>query len=387
MSLSVSKKACVGCGLCVRACPQSALRVENKTLVIDGGRCVLCGECVRACPQSALAIRRERARVHEAGGGIWVFAQRGSQGLLPVALELCACARRLADQSGARVCALLPADSPDEARRLIDAGADCVFTCQSPYLCEALDEPYADWVCALAAQHRPDILLFGATLFGRQLAPRVAARLCTGLTADCTALSTCAETGLLHQTRPAFGGNLMATIITPAHRPQMATVRPGVMPLPEGGAPRRGEIVPTEGPKGPGRVHILSRTPRGQGAGIEKAEVIFSAGRGIGTRKTLERLFELAERAGAQVGVSRPLCDMGWAGREHQIGQTGTSVRPRVLVAFGISGAIQHLAGMTGAKTVIAVNQDPEAPIFGAAQYKLVADAQETIEQLLQSMQ
>ena len=178
----------------------------------------------------------------------------------------------------------------------------------------------------------------------------------------------------------------MATIMSPHHRPQMATVRPGVMQAPVPDASRRGSVEQSPGPDSAGLVELLERQAKKAQSGIAQADIIISAGRGIGPRKNLSLVQQLADRLVAQVGVTRPLVDMGWMGREHQIGQTGTAVAPRLLIAFGVSGAIQHLAGMGGAQTVIAVNTDPDAAIFSAADYRVVADAEEVLQALLQKL-
>ncbi len=387
MPLRVNPALCAGCGLCVRTCASGALQMAGKRLIIDDGKCVLCGICAQSCPKQALFIERQAsaARREQDGSGVWVFAERAGK-MLPVALELTGRARALADRRKSTVTALLPRGTQDEANRLIAAGADRVFLCPSPFLRDRLDAPYADWISSLVLKEKPEILLFGATGFGRSLAPRVAARLGAGLTADCTGLDIDPETGLLLQTRPAFGGNLMATIVSPHHRPQMATVRPGVLPAPVPDPGRTGEIALLDGPEKAGLVEIIEQTAREKSAGIAQADVIVTAGRGIGPRKNLALVQELADKLGGQMGVSRPLVDMGWAGRECQIGQTGTAVSPRLLLAFGVSGAIQHLAGMGNAKTVVAVNTDPDAPIFSAADYKVVGDAAEILHALLERL-
>ena len=229
----------------------------------------------------------------------------------------------------------------------------------------------SQWLCQL----QPEIVLFGATPLGRSLAPRIAARVQTGLTADCTVLAIDPETGLLRQTRPAFGGNLLATIVCPQHRPQMATVRPGVLSaLPFDGT-RCGETVRTnlrEACKAP--VTMLSHMPHPPVSDLREARIILSVGRGIGSQKNVKMARALAHKLGAQLGVSRPLVDAGWGEAHEQIGQTGHSVAPDLLIACGISGAIQHLAGIGRAKRVIAINSDPDAPIFSVADVGIVAD-------------
>ena len=226
-----------------------------------------------------------------------------------------------------------------------------------------------------------EAILYGATAFGRELAPGVAVRLQTGLTADCTVLSMDAETGLLQQTRPAFGGNLMATIICPNHRPQMATVRPGIFREPEFDYSRSGTITQVflaEDTKA--RVEIsIPAEEWGQQASIADAERLVVVGRGIGSKKNLPLMRRLAEALGAELGCTRPVVEAGWLEYHHQIGQTGVSVSPKLLVSIGVSGAIQHLAGIGGAECIIAINEDPDAPIFGAAQYKVVGDASRSL--------
>lgn len=388
MALIIDTSLCVGCGACVGGCPNGALELRDGVAAVEENACVLCGVCVQNCPVGAIDIPREAAHTCDVRQyrHVWVFAEREDT-LLSVALELTGLARRLADDRGAQVVALLPGDDRAEAAQLIAAGADRVICAPQAALRQRLEEPYTDWVAGLVQQQKPEILLFGATPFGRSLAPRVAARVQTGLTADCNVLDIDPETGLLRQTRPAFGGNLMATIITPQHRPQMATVRPGVMPLPAPDESRRGEVELCGMEIKKGLVQLLEEVRGAGGSQLQKAEIIVSVGRGIGQRKNLKLAEALAEKLGGVMGVSRPLVEMGWATQDRQIGQTGTAVSPKLLIACGISGAIQHLAGIAGAEKVIAVNTDPNAPIFGAADYKIVADAADTLRALIEALE
>lgn len=396
--LVVDAEKCVGCGRCVRTCANDGIEVvERRARVLDG--CVSCGMCVDACPVGALAVERDESGADTSGyRDIWVFSQVGADGVvLPVALELVGKGRELARERGCRLVAVLGehSDADDaNARALAAAGADEVLRTCDDRLAHTDVECYAAWLCALALERRPEVILYGATNFGRELAPRVAVTLQTGLTADCTILEMDRERGLLQQTRPAFGGNLMATIVCPNHRPQMATVRPGIFPAPE---PREvGEANVTDvllDAAVYGRVNVLSRERAGQGASIADAPALVVVGRGIGSKKALVRVRRLAELLGkrlgcaCEIGCTRPVVEAGWLDYSHQVGQTGASVAPRLLVSLGVSGAIQHLAGISGAETVVAVNEDADAPIFGAANYKVVGDCMTVVDELIAQLE
>ena len=410
--LVVTTEKCVGCRRCERVCANAGIEVvDRKAHVLDG--CVSCGMCVDACPVGALSIEKDAASVDLSEyENIWVFAQVDSAGaVLPVAYELLGKARELADERGCELVAVLGEPSgagvadDDEATAdaaeadtnvlsLLAAGADEVIRTRDERLAENDAEVYAAWLCDLARERKPEVILYGATNFGRELAPRVAVLLQTGLTADCTILEMDTEKGLLQQTRPAFGGNLMATIICPSHRPQMATVRPGIFSAPE---PREiRSVIVEDVPLAEGverHVRVLSREAAGTDGSITDADVLVVVGRGIGSKKALapvRRLVELlGERLGCKVeiGCTRPVVEAGWLDYSHQVGQTGVSVAPKLLLSLGVSGAIQHLAGISGAQTIVAVNDDPEAPIFGAAQYKVVGDCHELVEQLIAQLE
>ncbi len=396
--LIVDTEACVGCGRCVRACASGGIVVEGvrparAARVTDS--CILCGSCVDACPVDALSIERD-----EAAGAvdlsnyadIWVFAQTDSAGtLVPVACELLGRARELAAQRGCRVVAVLGEGAQASsacAEALIAGGADEVLRCRDERLARNDAQVYAHWLSALVRERRPEVVLIGATAFGRELAPGVAVRLQTGLTADCTVLEMDQETGLLHQTRPAFGGNLMATIMCPSHRPQMATVRPGVFSAPAPDATRTGTVTDVAldaAVSSP--VQVVEHIASGDTESIAEAKRLLVLGRGIGSKKNLPLMRELAAALDAQIGCTRPLVEAGWLEYRHQVGQTGVSVAPELLISLGASGAIQHLAGIGGAQTVIAVNEDPQAPIFSAAQYAVVGDCVEFAQKLLAQLQ
>lgn len=408
--LVVTTEKCVGCRRCERVCANAGIEViDRKAHVLDG--CVSCGMCVDACPVGALSIEKDAASVNLSEyENIWVFAQVDSAGaVLPVAYELLGKARELADERACELVAVLGEPSgvgvadDDEATAaeadanvlaLLAAGADEVIRTRDERLAENDAEVYAAWLCDLARERKPEVILYGATNFGRELAPRVAVLLQTGLTADCTILEMDTEKGLLQQTRPAFGGNLMATIVCPSHRPQMATVRPGIFPAPE---PREVRSVVVEDvPLAEGverRVRVLSRESAGTDGSITDADVLVVVGRGVGSKKALAPVRQLVELLGerlgckVEIGCTRPIVEAGWLDYSHQVGQTGASVAPKLLLSLGVSGAIQHLAGISGAQTIVAVNDDPDAPIFGAAQYKVIGDCHELVEQLIAQLE
>ncbi len=396
--LIVDAEACVGCGRCVRACASGGIVVEGvrparAARVTDS--CILCGSCVDACPVDALSIERdESANAVDLKNykDIWVFAQTDSAGaLMPVACELLGRARELATVRACRVVAVLGEGTEAasaHAETLIASGADEVLRCHDERLVNNDAHIYAHWLCDLVQERHPEVVLFGATAFGRELAPSVAVRLQTGLTADCTVLEMDQETGLLHQTRPAFGGNLMATIMCPNHRPQMATVRPGVFSAPTLDSTRTGVITEVSLDVAlSSSVQVVKHISADDTESIAEAKRLLVLGRGIGSKKNLPLMRELARALDAQIGCTRPLVEAGWLEYRHQVGQTGVSVAPELLISLGVSGAIQHLAGIGGAQTVIAVNEDPQAPIFGAAQYAVIGDCVEFAQALLTQLQ
>jgi caffeyl-CoA reductase-Etf complex subunit CarE len=353
--------------------------------------CTGCGACRDACTFGAIVPDVEAAGPAcdpACYRGIWVVAEQ-RQGLLqPVARELLGKARSLARARSTDVTAVvLGSGIQPLGRQLVDCGADRVFIADAPFLDPYRTAPAERIVARLMKEHWPEVVLLGATTMGRDLAPRLANRFRTGLTADCTGLDISAD-GLLQQTRPAFGGNIMATITTPHHRPQMATVRPGVM-REDVSAGRTGEIiaVPAVPESSDDLVEVLSRIARPKSAvALDKAAVIISGGRGLCRPENFRLLEELAGLVGGQVGASRAAVDMGWIAHDHQIGQTGKTVRPRLYIACGISGAVQHLAGMQRSDVVIAINRDPHAPIFSAAHYGLVGDMHRIIPELIAAL-
>ncbi len=325
---------------------------------------------------------------------IWVFGEQENGRLALSVLELLGEGRRLVDvanavNAGQKLALVLIGTSADIeplAAEGIAHGADLVYVCAHPELAVFQDEPYAAVLTHLCRTERPAVLLAGATLIGRALAPRVAARLRVGLTADCTELGIDPENGSLLQTRPAFGGNVMATIVSSDRRPQMATVRPRVMVPLVRDAARKGEVVKIN----LGGLDFSTRAKvkevvreLSQGPALDEAEIIVSGGRGLGDPKNFALIRELAEVLGGAVGASRAAVDAGWIPYPHQVGQTGRTVRPKLYIAVGISGAIQHLAGMRGSDVIVAINKDASAPIFDVATYGLVGDLFEIVPAMI----
>lgn len=313
---------------------------------------------------------------------IWVFCEQRDGELQSVALELLGIASELAVKTNEKVGAILLGDKvADKAKELIAYGADEVYLVDDKELATYTTEPYAQAVYKIAKEYEPSVILFGATSIGRDLAPRLSARLGTGLTADCTKLEN-DEEGNLFMTRPAFGGNLFATIICPDHRPQMSTVRPGVMQKRERDDGREGRVIPVtvEWDRSKFLVSVVEEVKETQNVEkIEDAKILVSCGRGV---KNTDPAFKLATNLGGTVSASRSLVDAGVIEHSRQVGQTGKTVRPEAYLAFGISGAIQHLAGMEESEFIVAVNTDKGAPIFKVANLGIVADAAAVIKEM-----
>ena len=320
---------------------------------------------------------------------IYVFAEQREGVIQPVALELLGKARNLAEQSSAKVKAIFAGYKiAGKCETLIAYGADEVICIDKPVLENYVTEQYAQAIYQVIETYKPNIVLIGATTIGRDLGPRLSARLETGLTADCTKLEI-SEDGELFMTRPAFGGNLMATIVCPKHRPQMSTVRPGVMQKLAADPKRKGTITPFE-PKFNDKkfkVRLLENVKENKGKiDITEAKVLISGGRGVGCTEGFEKLKALADLLGAQVSSSRSMVDAGIMSHDRQVGQTGKTVRPDLYFAVGISGAIQHLAGMEESEYIIAINKDKFAPIFQVADLGIVGDYSKIIPLLTERL-
>jgi electron transfer flavoprotein alpha subunit len=352
--------------------------------------CRLCGACVDACPEDAIAIRETEKEADLSGyRGVLVYAEQRNGVVHPVAHELLGKGKELADQLGEPLYAVLIGSGVGEgAEELAVRGADKVFVYDDPALASFRDDPYSALLKELVDEVKPSIFLVGATAIGRSLGPKAAACLETGLTADCTGLDIDPETKLLLQTRPAYGGNIMATIITTDRRPQMATVRYKVMKEAERDPSKKGEIVekPVNMDGLPDRVKILDFQHAPEEVSIVDAEIVVSGGKGLGEPKGFGLIEELAKAVGGAVGASRPTVDEGWMEYRHQVGLSGRTVRPKLYMACGISGAVQHLAGMKTSDVIISINKDPEAPIFSVSSLGAVGDLYEVIPLLIEKI-
>lgn len=321
---------------------------------------------------------------------VWVFAEQRDGLITPVVIELLGEGRKLADEIGVNLCAILLGKDVDSmAKELVAYGADTVYTADDILLENFTTDAYTKVITDAINELKPEIVLYGATHIGRDLAPRIASRVSTGLTADCTKLEIDTEDKKLKQTRPAFGGNIMATIICPNTRPQMSTVRPGVMEKAEKNTFRDGKIVPLSFniSKDDIRVEVVKTVKTKKDlVSLTDANIIVSGGLGIGGPEGFDMLKELADKLGGVVGASRAAVDAGWIDHSHQVGQTGTTVKPNLYIACGISGAIQHLAGMQSSDFIIAINKNEVAPILDIADYGIVGDVKEIVPLLIEKL-
>lgn len=387
MAICVDREQCIGCESCVAVCPVGALSMVDGKANIDQDTCISCGACIGECPVDA--IEREevvREVKNKEGQDLWVNVELEDGEPVGVVYELLGVSAELAAKSGQRCCAVLICkETGTLPQKLFAAGADVVYVVASSEYAEYNTDLYTNAFCELVEAYKPNAVLCGATVDGRDLAPRIAARLGTGLCADCTALDINGE--LVEWTRPALGGNILATIICDEHRPQMGTVRPKVFKAKPADVSKTGAVINyTVKNAVASKVEMVRKDALGVSGAIkiEEAEIICSGGRGLGNCdnfKMLEELAALFEHG--SVGGSRAVVDEGWVDHAHQVGQSGKTVTPKIYFAFGISGAIQHLAGMSASDVVIAVNKDANAPIFKVAQYGIVGDVREILPKLI----
>jgi len=405
MSIKILLDKCTGCTLCVKACPFGAIAMIDrpariatqsvaggpadapgkgkKVAEIDLDVCTLCGACVPSCKFNAIELKKElggSGRDLSHFKGVWVFAEQREGKIQSVAFELLTEGKKLAADLKTELCAVLCGDPSieEEIDHLFGYGADKVYLITHPELKHYHTAPYTRAIAEAITKYKPEIMLLGATTLGRDLAARLAIRVGAGLTADCTGLAI--DNGLLQQTRPAFGGNIMATIQTPKHRPQMATVRPKVFRKvkvqnvkikTDENVIRFKPVISEEDLLVKLLEIVEDETVK---VNLAEAEIIVSGGRGLGEAKNFKLIEELAAVLGGAVGASRATVDAGWISAHHQVGQTGKTVCPKLYIACGIAGKIQHLAGMQSSDTIVAVNKDPDAPIFKVAHYGIVGD-------------
>ena len=416
--------ACIACGArCQSSCPTDAITMNDKgEPIIDTKTCIGCQQCVKVCPAQALELYftpeelKIIAELDDASStqaedqaeqltpeeielnayldgfrGVWVFVEQTDGTAAKVAWELLGAGAKLASSLDVELCAIVLGDGVENlCQEAFRFGATKAYLIDDPLLRHYRTKPYAEGICALVDRYKPEIVLMGATGLGRDLAGAVATHLKTGLTADCTGLDVDEKRQLL-QTRPAFGGNIMATIFCEKRRPQMASVRPHVMPMPCRDEKASGEIVResinlTEADIPTKVLEVILDANQADDQDIGEAEFIISGGRGLLDKQNFQLLRELADELGGVVGSSRSAVDAGWIDVEHQVGQTGKTVRPKVYIACGISGAIQHLVGMQDADLIIAINRDPEAPIFEIADYGIVGDLFEIVPAITKSI-
>ncbi|MGI6737664.1 MAG: FAD-binding protein [Anaerovoracaceae bacterium] len=418
MAININKEKCIGCGQCFKVCPQDAFEFEpydgnklGKVAKINA-KCTFCNQCLTACKFGAIEEVEIGGEVDlSAYKHIWVYAEQRNGKFMNVALELIGEGKRLAEEISAdtKVYAVLIGDGIDHlADEAYAYGADGVIMIQDPLLKQYTTDGYTKVLVDAINEKKPEIVIYGATHIGRDLAPRVAARLNTGLTADCTHLdvkvssyiefakkNTTLDTSTLDpndpstgikQTRPAFGGNLMATIVCPRTRPQMSTVRPGVMQKREPVQGATGARIDYKPQISKDDIHITIKDvvkSAKELVSLTDADIICSGGRGLGDPSGFELIQKFADKVGGVVGSSRAAVDAGWIDHSHQVGQTGTTVKPKIYFACGISGAIQHLAGMQTSDIIVAINKDPDAPIFEVADYGIVGDLYKVIPEII----
>lgn len=387
MSIRVDPTKCNGCTLCVKACANNAIEIKDKLATIDLESCNFCGACVSACRFRAISIEIEKQPVEDLDkySEVWVFGEQRGGKVAPVVFELINVGRELADARSTRLAVvILGSNLSDAVNELASYPVDKVYVYEAPELAVYDAERYCRVLTDVMRAHKPEIVLAGATTTGRSFMSGVAINLYTGLTADCTGLEI-GEDGLLYQTRPAYGGNIMATILCRYTRPQMATVRHKVFPTSAKRCEGKAEIVRLE----PKPTLFSSRSKFiefvetvGEKVNLVDADIIVSGGRGLGSPEGFAVIRELADELGAAVGSSRAAVDAGWIPYAHQVGQTGKTVCPKVYIACGISGAVQHQVGMKSSDVIIAINKDPNAPIFDIATYGFVGDLYEIVPAL-----
>lgn len=387
--IEINQQLCNLCELCIKKCPFGALELKDNKIVVNE-KCTGCGICVKACPSKAITLLfkpvRKKAVNLDNYRGVWVFIEQSNNCIASVSFELLGEGRKLANKLNVELCAVLLGNNVSGlTQEIASFGADKIYLIDHPVLSHYRTAPYLEAIVHLSKKYNPEIILYGATVMGRDIAGAVATTLETGLTADCTGLDIEENTRNLKQTRPAFGGNIMATIMTKFNRPQMATVRPRIMKSLPKDPNKTAQIIKEEFPLSEENMKskLIEFIPSTEKTTpIEDAQIIVSGGKGMGGAKNFELLEEFAHRLGGVVAGSRKAVEAGWVPVSSQVGQTGKTVRPKIYFACGISGAIQHLVGMQTADMIVAINKDPNAPIFKIANYGIVGDLFEVIPKL-----
>lgn len=394
MEIKVNKETCTGCSLCKKVCLYDAIEIVDGKAVINEN-CVFCGACIEVCKLNSIEITglKEEQKDFSDYSGVCVYLEANGDRIADVGLELVSEGRKLADQLGVKLSAVAIGSSIEKsALEAFQYGLDKLYLIDSPVFSNNLDDIFAKALVQVISRYKPEIFLAGATWFGRTLIPKVAAILKTGLTADCTGLAIDEEKKILLQTRPTFGGNILATIITRNARPQMATVRPHVMEKKKIAKGERDykdriEYINIDEKNFKSKYKLLGiEKELNENINITDYDVIVSGGRGLGGSEKFSMIKELADLLGGVLGASRAAVDSGWISYPHQVGQTGKTVNPKLYIACGISGAIQHLAGMQTSDIIIAINKDPGAPIFKVANYGIVGDIFEVVPMLIKRL-
>lgn len=391
MVVRVINDKCVGCGICVKSCPFDAIIMKDKKAVITDA-CTSCNVCIEKCPFDAIVKVEDFVEKKDLSEykGVWIFAEQRENTLMPVVFELLGEGRKLADEIGTELAAIVCGENVSElTKELFAYGADKVYVADNKDLKSYRTDSYTKVISEAIETFKPEILLLGASHIGRDLGPTLAVTANTGLTADCTSLEIDPDDKKIRQTRPAFGGNLMATIVCPNHRPQMSTVRPGVMDKAEYNPLNKGEIINLDVSfeEGEIRTEVVEFVKSlDEVVSLADADVIVSGGLGIGSEEGFELLKELAKRFDGTIAASRASVDSGWIDSSYQIGQTGTTVKPTVYIACGISGAIQHIAGMKDSDYIIAINKNESAPIFNVADLGIVGDLHDVIPAIIEEL-
>ncbi|PIU29262.1 MAG: electron transfer flavoprotein subunit alpha [Candidatus Hydromicrobium americanum] len=394
MEIKVNKETCTGCNLCKKVCLYDAIEIVDGKAVINEN-CIFCGACIEVCKLNSIEITglKEEQKDFSDYSGVCVYLEANGDRIADVGFELVSEGRKLADQLDVKLSAVAVGSSIEKsALEAFQYGLDKLYLIDSPVFSDNLDDIFAKALVQVITRYKPEIFLAGATWFGRTLIPKVAAILKTGLTADCTGLEIDKEKKILLQTRPTFGGNILATIITRNARPQMATVRPHVMEKKKiaqdkGDYKDRIEYIDIDEKNFKSKYKLLDTEKElNENINITDYDVIVSGGRGLGGSEKFSMLKELAGLLRGVVGASRAAVDSGWISYPHQVGQTGKTVNPKLYIACGISGAIQHLAGMQTSDIIIAINKDPNAPIFKVANYGIVGDIFEVVPMLIKRL-